>query len=276
MEIDIFEKLEKFSKNKIPECIKSILKFAAFDTACSLSSLDEAAISSIENYVDQSEKSIINQLVCCNADKYQGQSHFHFLPGHRTILRSIPELIKQMKQSKKKPYKKLSDFQKLLSPQELKDLLLNRLNQHNFAKQGGLFTETHIEQITTMISNNTMSAKCDVKCLSCEASVPIVYNGSWGTSNVFRHLKAHYKNSGKGKSLFKYIFLVYQHGVINVLMKCSSRYRQTTRCSKQNQYSRINQFYKCSRNNQLSCTNGFNQRSSNHEFSSHKFKKHIT
>lgn len=252
MEVDIFEKLEKVNKNKIPECIKSILKFAAFDTACSLSSLDEAAITSIENYVDQSDKSIINQLICYNADKYQGQTHFHFLPGHRTILRSIPDQIKQIKQSKKKPYKKLSDFQKLLSTQELKDLLLNRLNQHNLAQQGGLFAETHIEEITTMISDNTMSAKCDVKCTSCEASVPILYNGSWGTSNVFRHLKVHYKNSEKGKSYFKYIFWIYQHEVINVLIKYSSRCRQTTRCSKQNQYSPVNQFYKCSRINQLS------------------------
>lgn len=151
----------KFNKCKIPECVKCILRYAAFDTACSLSGLDANAISFIENYVNESNKSVIQQLTCCNAEKYQNQVNFHFLPGHQSILLKIPEQIKAINDSKRKSYKKLSEFKKLLTPGELKNNLLFKLNQHLnrfcWAQQTRLFTEFNLSEVSTVVSENTMT-----------------------------------------------------------------------------------------------------------------------
>lgn len=201
--------------------MKSVLRFAAFDSACSLRGLDENAISIIENYVNQSDKSVINQLSCCNADKYKQQTNFRFLPGHSSILLKFSDQIKQMNESKKKPYKKLSEFKKLLTPIELKNLLLNKLNQHldKLRWTIGVFTEAHLSNVETIISENTITAKCKVQCVTCGCHVPILYIGSWTTGNVFRHLKTHLtitqEHRGNNFEKYKIITMMYDLICIN-------------------------------------------------------------
>lgn len=196
--------LEKFNGNKIPECVKTILRSCAYDSACSLTGLDVNRISDIEKFVNNSDGTIVNQLTCCNAGKYKSQQEFRFLPGHTSILLAIPDEIRQMNASKKKPNKKLSEFKKLMTPFELKQILLSKLNQHigksYFTQQFGLFTEENLSDVSTLIVDNTMTAKCNVKCMKCDVVVPILFNGSWCTSNVFRHLKSHATQVGPTES----------------------------------------------------------------------------
>lgn len=193
-EKDIFLSLEKFNGFKIPDCVKTILRYCAYDTACSLAELNEKHISGIEDYVNQSNGIVIRQLTCCNAETYRNQDRFRFLPGHSSILLGFPAQVRKINESKKKPYKKVSEFKKLLTPAELQSLLLNKINQHiekcGLIQQFGSFNTENLSPVQSMITNNTMLAKCNVKCSKCDNVTAISYNGSWCTSNVFRHLKS--------------------------------------------------------------------------------------
>lgn len=196
---DIFSMLEKFNGNKIPECVKTVLRYSAYDTACSLAELNDKQISGIEEFINQSDRLVLRNLDCCNAETYKNQARFRFLPGHTSILLGIPTQLKKMHESKKKPYKKLTEFSKLLTSAELQSILLQKLNQHmektKMVEEMGLFTAACISPIQTIISNNTMSAKCSVQCPNCNFVIPILFNGYWVTSNVFRHLKSVHQNN---------------------------------------------------------------------------------
>lgn len=196
--------LEKFHGNEIPDCVKAVLRFSAYDTACSLAELNEKQISGIEEFINQSDRLVLHNLDCCNAETYKNQERFRFLPGHSSILLGIPTQLKKMHESKKKPYKKLTEFSKLLTSAELESILLQKLNQHmektKMVEQFGLFTAACISSMQTSISNNTMLAKCSVECPNCNLIIPILFNGYWVTSNVFRHLKSGHQNSNSAET----------------------------------------------------------------------------
>lgn len=162
----------------------------------SLEQFGEEDIISIEKYMNDHGYDVLATLNCCTCKRYKTQSHFKFLPGHKTALLAIPSKLKQLHCVKKDGGRRLLEFKKLLTNVELREMLLKKLNQNITqiltSNQMNLsFTEAHLSPIQTIISENSMMAKCDVHCLNaqCSTVTPVVYKGSWGISNVLRHLR---------------------------------------------------------------------------------------
>lgn len=184
-----------------PSCFKSLLRHAAYDSKSSCLLLDEETLANMEEYITHTGKEVISRLNCCNAEKYQSQDRFRFLPGHRSLILSMPNQIRNMDSVKKKKSKPLREFKKLLTPTELKQLLLIKLNEAS-EKNGysvGSYKDTHLKNVQTMITNNELMAKCSVQCFLCQATVTSLYTGWWAVNNVIRHLKSvHYSGERTG------------------------------------------------------------------------------
>lgn len=155
--------------------------------------MDAKTVTEVENYIADTGAELIASLDCCNAASYKNQQRFHFLPGHKSAILSIPSQIKNMDSIKKKKSKPLVEFKKLLTSTELKHRLLLKLND-NALKLGfknDAFEEVHLSDVKSMIVDNELTAYCNVACISCHTSVSTLYKGSWGISNVLRHIKQH-------------------------------------------------------------------------------------
>lgn len=85
-----WSKFEEIIGETLPICLKKILNLAAYDNINSLKCLDKERISEIEQYVSDYGLSVIDKLDCCHSDKYKNKKQFKFLPGHRSILLTIP------------------------------------------------------------------------------------------------------------------------------------------------------------------------------------------
>lgn len=187
--------MERFSGTPLPPCVKTILKFAAYDSASSLVQLNSQLIVDIENFINDTDKSVIEQLSCCNAERYKEQVVFRFLPGHKCAILALPSVINRMSGSKKKST--VAEFKKLLTQAELEDMLLTKLHNNvehiksNGANLLGTFEQSHLSDTKTIISDNSMIAKCTVKCFLCMKSISATFNGSWTTHNIIRHVKMH-------------------------------------------------------------------------------------
>lgn len=216
--LDIFDALEKFNGSKLPECVKTILKHSAYDSAETLGLLDGIHVSEIEMYINETDHSVIDNLSCCNSSTYQNQQQFRFLPGHKGIILAIPAQISKMKAAKNTRGQRSLEFKKMLTKAELLELLLKKLNNF-FSKAGwtthSLFTEAHLSSFQMRISDNAMTAQCNVKCVHCSAESLSVYRNSWGISNIIRHLKTHLNKmaeaptSKEGRNLSKGAKLIY-------------------------------------------------------------------
>lgn len=95
---DIFTRIECMY-GPIPQCLKTILCNCGFDNALALELIDENAIKDMESYMQECGQQIINDLNCCNADKYKGQSEFIFTPGHRRTIIGIAEKARELNQA---------------------------------------------------------------------------------------------------------------------------------------------------------------------------------
>lgn len=200
--MDIFQALEQFNGNEFPLCLKTFLRHAAYDTKTSCRLLDEKTLGDIEQYIFETGKDIINDLKCCNSTQYMNQARFKFLPGHKSSILAIPSQIREMESAmesvNKKRRKTMTEFKKLLTPTELKKLLLKRLNQSaaNIGFEEEPFTMNHLKTLQTMIIDNEMNAKCTVQCSQCSVDANIIFKGYWITSNFLRHLKTHWSVHG--------------------------------------------------------------------------------
>lgn len=192
-EEEIFDALEKFNGAKFPICIKGILRYAAYDSISSCVLLNEQRISDVEQFITENGRSFIESLVCCNSTTYQSQQTFRFLPGHKTSILAIPNQIHDMQATKKKKLKPLTEFKKLMTSAELKELLLKKLS-HGVEKLGfetDSVMNEHLSEVQTLIVNNEMTAKCTIKCFQCDVALNLIYKGSWRLSNLLRHFKSH-------------------------------------------------------------------------------------
>lgn len=186
--------MEKFKGIKFPKCLKTFLRHAAYDTKSSCMLLDTKTITDMEIYIQESGAEIIADLDCCNSATYRSQKQFRFLPGHRSSILSIPDQIREMDTVEKKKKKPMLEFKKLLTPTELKIILLTRLN-HGLIQNGiesCSFCEVHLSDVRTMIISNQLNAKCSVQCFQCNVSVSSLYKGYWNIGNIMRHMRTHF------------------------------------------------------------------------------------
>lgn len=200
-------KFQSYLGNTIPQFIVDILCSAGYDSALSISELNDDDITVIENHVLQKSE------LLKNSDSYTENlaenSPFTFLPGHRKLLFTLKSKATNFIEENKKSIvdnKSISTEEiELFSDEELKVLgndLLRKLSTYSQTiGLGSTFQDTNIvTSIDAYISNNTQKAKkslktasykCSVKCVSCERVIPCTYNNRWETGNIELHLKRH-------------------------------------------------------------------------------------
>lgn len=193
--------MEKFNREKIPACIKSLLISSGYDTLLSLTTLDKDKIEEIESYIQKNRKNV-DTLQCCFAEQYQAQDKFEFLPGHKSTMLNIPEQIERMKGTKNQHTttdKQNPKIVKLISEKECKNRLLNNLFRFT-AKNGlelseELISEVNIKEFSCGPDGADYQYKCEFSCPFCDRSMPLKFTTFWTSSNITTHLKEHIKNA---------------------------------------------------------------------------------
>lgn len=77
----------------IPPCLKVLLNATGYDSFASIIELNSARICELEQYITST--GIVGDLECCHSQTYKNQKIFAFLPGHLTILKTLPEILKK-------------------------------------------------------------------------------------------------------------------------------------------------------------------------------------
>lgn len=107
MEINEFTKLEQFIGDEIPKSLKILLQACGYDSLLSLKQISTDKIDELEEFIqirwekfvcklDEMGQEMGNEIDDGSAAEYMKQECFVFLPGHRTILSSLPRQIKEM------------------------------------------------------------------------------------------------------------------------------------------------------------------------------------
>lgn len=180
---------------------------SGYDNAISVSEICENEVKVIEEFVNGNLKDLIEK-----SGTYKADGAFKFLPGHRKLLFSLPDKVKEFQNRKEKKIPEngepATEELELLTEIELNGLkneLFVKLN--TTAKDFGLHTEFTEEELVTAIdpyisharkTTNKATYKCSVKCTSCEKITPCTWNGRWQASNLEKHLKTHKKIDGEG------------------------------------------------------------------------------
>lgn len=198
---NIWQKLRRFHKNvKYPECVEHLMVRAGYDSILSLSQINENKVAEIENFLN-TNRQIISELKCCHTAWYQNMENFIFLPGHKSIILSLPDQIKAMTEKtmeKTNPISK-SKRNKVQSDEELINHLVSNLQEFtkNQAEKAGFEMTTevispiNIHHFERTSNTDSFVAKCRFSCPFCSKSYAVAYKKFWMSSNVTTHLKMH-------------------------------------------------------------------------------------
>lgn len=179
-----------------PKCLKSILNDAAYDSFSSLAGLDANKMKELEEFVT-ANKELVNKLKCCNSTYYKGLNDFKFLPGHKTVILSLPGDIKELeakKSNSKKTKKKFS------SDEDAKMMLIKNLRAVS-AKSGitlpqNVLTEVNLIDFERGSEESNFIYKCRFSCPFCNKTFGVIYKKFWMSSNATKHLKTHLLSQG--------------------------------------------------------------------------------
>lgn len=162
--------------------------------------------------------------------KYENFSEFEFLPGHRVLLLSLPEYIRNFETTnaieiRKRRFKTLEDHPQrnsvdhpqrnsidhpVLNPDEeknadvseqkeesseqfydnIRQLLVKKIN--DFAAKKNLGLKITKDSIIDFRVESNSCFKCSVQCPFCVRKVPCNYNSHWVCGNLQSHLKTHF------------------------------------------------------------------------------------
>lgn len=196
--IKLWSKLESFSGHKYPKEIKYILNICGFDSELSLKEIKEQTIESIEEIVNNNLSQNNSELIEALKDSsYEGKPlPFKFLLGHKLLILSIPQNINSIAKNKnrKKFENTQKDSEKIIKPDELKNLLLVRLA--DYARKQKLIFEIKEEHIKKF-SKIEKIVRCAVKCCYCDAERTCTFVTFWEISNITKHLKGHPESRGE-------------------------------------------------------------------------------
>lgn len=73
------------------------------------------------------------------------------------------------------------------SPEEVKNLLINRLNNYKYNKKNYTINATAVKRFTIKANE----AYCSVQCPFCEVKIPCIYVSRWNTGNFEKHVLSH-------------------------------------------------------------------------------------
>lgn len=221
--------MEKNSTEKFPECVKNLLLAAGFDTLLSLSQITDTKITTAEHFLTANKHHIF-KLDCCYSDEYKNLSEFQFLPGHKTLIMSIPEKVSQIKKTTNESayqddfeYEEVSNANRnsvrtslatsrrsnkrkvWRSAHEIKIQLIRNLDAF-LGKIGAQFpndfiTEACIHDFKRDTDEPDLVYRCFFICPFCSKSIPVTHKKFWMSSNATGHLKWHAKNEWKNVEL---------------------------------------------------------------------------
>lgn len=202
-ETNCWEKLEKFNNEELPKCLKKLMEKAAYDRLNSLKSIDAMKIVEIEAFLTEHRSTWINELDCCQSEDYKKQTTFHFLPGHKTILLSMPEQIKQMTAAQhahaRTPAFVLESKTKMANKDQEDDQLMSKLisnllafmKKNQFALSNEIISANNIRDFVRGTTSDNFVCKCRFACPFCSKVFPVIFKKFWMQSNVTKHLRSH-------------------------------------------------------------------------------------
>lgn len=186
-----------------PPCIKSLLELAGYDTLSSLANIDEKKVKCVEEHLD-ADKTPIQKLECCCSSEYKQLEKFQFLPGHKTIIISIPDELKEMNEIKRS--KKMANMvtKHSLSDEELKENLIKtlatawttalkeaeiELPQNIITSENNLYDFKRFPEGESKIHGKI--CECLFSCPFCSKTFKMTYKAWWWSSKATKHLKQH-------------------------------------------------------------------------------------
>lgn len=197
----LWSDLENFLEFKFPKELKIILQIAGFDSELSLKEINEKAIESIEQVVDENITGNNTEIISVLKDSIYGRKPqpFRFLLGHKILISSIPEKIDLLKKNKKTQRFKRGDFEysqdssqgTRLGPEEYKNSLLLKLKK--YANKFDLVFEIKLNHIKKFSQINNI-IQYVVQCCFCEIEIPCKFITYWQISNLTKHIRGHLQN----------------------------------------------------------------------------------
>lgn len=86
---DIFKQIESCIQEDLPPCVVKILNETGFNTSICINTIGPVELESIEKYVNDCLRHIVDGFDCCCSTAYQNQKVFRFLPGHRNLILNL-------------------------------------------------------------------------------------------------------------------------------------------------------------------------------------------
>ena len=171
---DIFEKLEGFIGDQLPEIVIKVLKAAGYVTESILKLIKGEEINKIEEHVRKNR-------IILKGTSYENEDNFEFLPGHRVLLLNLPNEIEKMKNVNKsiqqieKPTANSSHF-----PFMLKALIETAESNSNGHPNGNRFNK-NVQDFATYIY--MMCGRACYDTLSANLPIP-------KSNTICMHLKS--------------------------------------------------------------------------------------
>lgn len=190
-----WKKLLAFHRNKymepFPTCLRSLLNDTGYNTIASLSCIDDAKILEIEQFLTEN-KDIVNKLECCFSTEYKSLDNFHFMPGHKSMISSIRDDIKEMKELNAA---KKRDKKHLLPDNLIFENLLTNLKavagKAGYKKAETIVSEANLHDFKRVSDESDIAYRCWFRCPVCPKTFGLIYKKFWMSSNATTHLKKH-------------------------------------------------------------------------------------
>lgn len=198
MSSSIFKHLAEFQGQKYPQFLVDILISTGFDSELSLTQINEDIIKDIENYIDK------NKYLIKDTPYENNAGEFKFSIGHKLILRKIPEIIKQLDDTKREVREKVSTAgkgntrDKIHINSNIQSNINRDINElrvdictrvKKYANDFNLDFDFCDGNIQNLIKIAGIGYKCNLKCPFCSKSPSCVYKKNWNISNFTSHVK---------------------------------------------------------------------------------------
>lgn len=175
------KKLKNIVGRKLPQGLENIIIESGFDSESTLATINPTTIKSIEEYVNENKDLLkgttYESLIANNLE-------FKLKPGHKAIILSLPNQLKE--------YEKKSGKESKLNEEEgkLKQSIVNKID--HFARK--ILTELNVsEELIHEFQRENENYKCLFECPICSTKIKCVYKTYWLVSNLECHMKKHFR-----------------------------------------------------------------------------------
>lgn len=216
---------EKKNGEKVPKCIIYLLTKSGHNSVYTLKNLDDNKVDIIESFLDQN-KQFVNKLEGRHSQTYKSMKKFKFLPPHRNLILSIPEILPEieaaMQRAKqrakpktniclKKKNKKLETKSDDVLKQELLNCLKKVAKKFEFERFNDVLSDANIVDFRKVDGKCECGQgckkgyKCCFICPVCPKKYVLQYNEYWMSSNATKHIKKHIQDQVEAQTASNHI-----------------------------------------------------------------------